>query len=100
MYLFGVIRYVTVRGATFHNRKRGLVDDLDKLITIRECRVTDARHRVGDRHAREARAFVERILTDARHRVGDRHAREATAFVERLVTNARHGVGDRNFNDF
>ena len=48
--------------------------------------------KVGDVHARQPVAVVERIIPDARHAVGYRHARKPAAAVERTIPDALHGL--------
>ena len=51
---------------------------------------TNARHTVGDRHARKSAATLERKRPDARHTRRDSHSRHTTTTVKRIRPDARH----------
>ena len=65
-----------------------------QIPTTTKCIVTDARHTVGDCHARKSGAITEGLRADARHAVGDCHARKSDTIIEGLRADARHAIGD------
>ena len=52
--------------------------------------------KIGDVHARQPAAAVERIIPDVRHAVRYRHARQPAAAAERRRPDARHAVRYRH----
>ena len=95
MDFFCIISNISVEISSASERKIGMINDFDKLITTIERRIANARDSVTNRYARQAMAIPERIIANARDAIANRYARQATAILERIIANARDTVGNR-----
>ena len=96
IHICSVVSYVTVSRISFRNKQRRAVVNRVKATALVERIITDARHAIRYRDAREVTATFERKTTDARHAIRNRDIREARASVERIITDARHTIWNRD----
>ena len=70
------------------------------LDTIKERRISNARHAIGDGDGGKAIAAIERRISNARHTIGNGDGGKAGATRERIISNVSRAIGDNQISDF
>ena len=89
-----VVSDVAVAAVADREGERGLIDDLDELLTTVERVRVDRLHTARDFHAKERAAVSERLGADRDDTVGNLDLRQGGTAVERAARDRRERIGD------